>query len=356
MEKIPLISICIPNYNYASYLIECLESVLNQTYRDFEVIFRDNASTDRSFEIAQLYRDKFLKQGIPFKMGKNPQNLGSDRNSELCAMESRGKYRLILASDDLLYPSFLEETVSILERYPNVSMVMTHRDEIDESGVQLTSVPFYNTSCIIPGEQQAAVFMKSGIAIPGQRIMRVSSIEQVKEWICTFQVANDWYYNALMSCVGDIAYLNKPLMKYRVHSENETNESENNMTAVMEHYQIIHKIAKVTSQYGYHLPQERLSESIQKLGSMCLRYGFKMLNTGKISIAKKYLNLSKVFDENIEENEVYQSLFQAIESENTATSNERSLKKAPILQRQISYSPPAGSITLISYREKEAIE
>ena len=128
------------------------------------------------------------------------------------------------------------------------------------------------------------------------------------------------------------------------------------ITAVMEHYQIIHKIAKVTSQYGYHLPQERLSESIQKLGSMCLRYGFKMLNTDKISIAKKYLNLSKVFDENIEENEVYQSLFQAIKSENTATSNERSLKRTPILQRQISYSPPAGSITLISYREKEAIE
>ena len=70
LEKIPLISICIPNYNYASYLIECLESVLNQTYRDFEVIFRDNASTDCSFEIAQLYRDKFLKQGIPFKIGK----------------------------------------------------------------------------------------------------------------------------------------------------------------------------------------------------------------------------------------------------------------------------------------------
>ena len=60
--------------------------------------------------------------------------------------------------------------------------------------------------------------------------------------------------------------------------------------------------------------------------------------------------------ENIEDNEVYQSLFQAIKSENTATSNERSLKRTPILQRQISYSPPAGSITLISYREKEAIE
>ena len=101
MEKAPLISICIPNYNYARYLPECLDSILDQTYRDFEVIFRDNASTDHSYEIAKSYQDKFLKQGIPFKIGINPQNLGSDRNSELCAMESRGKYRLIL---DLYLP------------------------------------------------------------------------------------------------------------------------------------------------------------------------------------------------------------------------------------------------------------
>ena len=354
-SKEPLASVLIPNYNYEKYLGYCLDSVINQTFRDFEVIFRDNTSTDQSYEIAKSYQDKFLKQGIPFKVGLNPQNLGSDRNSELCAMESRGKYRLILASDDLLYPSFLEETVSILEQYPKVSMVMTHRDEIDESGAKLTSVPFYNTSCIIPGEQQAAVFMKTGIAIPGQRLMRVSSIEQVKEWICTFQVANDWYYNALMSCVGDIAYLDKPLMQYRVHSGNETTESENNMTAVMEHYQIIHKIAKVTSQYGYQLPRERLPESIQKLGSMCLRYGFKMLNAGKISIARKYLNLSKVFDEEIEGNEVYQSLSQALEGGIAATSKEGLLNN-PILQRKISYDPPAGSMDLIADRERNATE
>ena len=159
----------------------------------------------------------------------------------------------------------------------------------------------------------------------------------------------------LFRSVGDIAYLDKPLMQYRVHSGNETTESENNMTAVMEHYQIIHKIAKVTSQYGYQLPRERLPESIQKLGSMCLRYGFKMLNAGKISIARKYLNLSKVFDEEIEGNEVYQSLSQALEGGIAATSKEGLLNN-PILQRKISYDPPAGSMDLIADRERNATE
>ncbi len=310
------------------------------------MIFRDNASTDESYEIAEKYKKKFTQQNISFVIRKNPYNFGSDRNSELCALESRGQYRLILASDDILYPTYLEKTISILEEYPQVSMVMTHRDEIDAQGKIAVSAPFYKSSGIISGEQQAAVFMKSGIAIPGQRVMRVSSIELVKEWICTFQVANDWYYNALMSCVGDIAYLKQPLMQYRTHSENETAESENNMTAVMEHYQIIHKIAKVTSQYGYTLPKERLPEAIQKLGNMCLRYAMKMIRADKFDIAMKYLNLSKVFNENIEKTELFRYLFQIVTSDSAVKLEEKLLLDNSILVRKVSYELPEGSILL----------
>ena len=50
-SKEPLASVLIPNYNYEKYLGYCLDSVINQTFRDFEVIFRDNTSTDQSYEI-----------------------------------------------------------------------------------------------------------------------------------------------------------------------------------------------------------------------------------------------------------------------------------------------------------------
>ena len=52
-SKEPLASVLIPNYNYEIYLGYCLDSVINQTFRDFEVIFRDNTSTDQSYEIAK---------------------------------------------------------------------------------------------------------------------------------------------------------------------------------------------------------------------------------------------------------------------------------------------------------------
>lgn len=346
MNREPIVSICIPNYNYARFLPECLDSVLHQTFRDFEVIFRDNASTDNSYSIAGKYQKIFMEQEIPFYLECNAYNYGSDRNSELCAEMSRGKYRLILASDDILYPNYLEEMVGVLERYPHVSMVMAHRDEIDGSGEVTVTKPFYKYSCVIPGEQQAAVFMKAGIAIPGQRVMRVSAIEKVKEWICTFQVANDWYYNALMSCVGDIAYLKDPLMQYRIHDENETTESEDNMTAIMEHYQIIHKIAKVTAQYGYRLPAERLSEAIDKLGDMCLRYAFKMAVSEKYDIAMKYLNQARVFKENMANNELFGKIEEAVKKKDKTGIDKLLSEKDPVLARQISYDIPEGAVII----------
>ena len=64
MKVCPLLSVLIPNYNYGNYLGYCLESLLSQTYNNFEVLFSDNRSTDNSFEIAEEYRKKFMSRGI----------------------------------------------------------------------------------------------------------------------------------------------------------------------------------------------------------------------------------------------------------------------------------------------------
>lgn len=347
MQEKPLVSICIPKYNYASYLGQCIDSVLAQTYSNFEVIIRDNASEDNSYEIALSYRAKFLGRGIAFRVDRNPYNYGSDRNSELCAEESKGEFRLILASDDILYPQYLEEVMRVFIQYDNVSMVMTHRDHIDAMGRKEAVLPFYNCSCIVPGESQAAVFMMSGIAIPGQQVMRVSEIEKIRNWICTFQVANDWYYNALMSCVGDIAYIDRPLMQYRVHDDNETSQSEDDLTAIFEHYQIINRIAKVSKEFGYEKPMERLPQAVEKLGSMCLRYAYRMIKTSKYAVAQQYLSLAKVFRADIETEKLYQVLKEML----TLDKGEQVKKIAELegsveLQRNVSYEPPEGFIRI----------
>ena len=121
----PLVSIVIPNYNYGKYLRECFDSILAQTYTNYEVIFRDNASTDDSFEIAIEYYHKFKKRGNYFLLHNNKYNYGSDTNTNLGMRDASGQYVYTLASDDAIEPDFLKKTISVLEKKPPLVFLKT---------------------------------------------------------------------------------------------------------------------------------------------------------------------------------------------------------------------------------------
>ena len=347
MSNFPLVSICIPNYNYGKYLEHCLESVLNQTYNNIEVYFRDNNSTDASYEIALEYKEKFRKKGIFFSVCDNKRNVGSDLNSQLLLRDLEGEYIYTLASDDAIEPEFIEKCISVFLKYPNVSTVITHRKEIDENGNIYSIPPFYNQSCIIDGESQAAVYMMAGIAIPGQRMFRKSTSGPIVPFQRVFNVAGDWYQNFLRAMVGDVAYIKEPLCQYRVHTGNETNESEKNLLGIFEHYQLINAFRDISLSFGMTKPTERYNEAVRKLGGMCLRYALKMLKCGCNEAASRYLLLAPVFDENIVGEEKYKILVSFLPL--SGKDLERKLEKFESeneLNRTVSYNPPDGFTVL----------
>ena len=341
----PLVSIIIPNYNYGHYLKDCFESLLKQTYQNFEIIFRDNQSTDDSYNIALSYIEKFKKRGIYLSVSRNKRNVGSDINTNLATRDAESEYIYTLASDDLIKPDFLSKVMNIFIKYPNVSTVITNRDEIDENGVVTQLPPFYNKNCIIKGEEQAAVYMMAGIAIPAQRMIRLSAFNATKQYQRVWNVAGDWYINYIVSMVGDVAYIKEPLVQYRVHSGNETNESEKNLLGIFEHYQLLHSFVEIAKAYGMKKPIMRYDEAVKKLGSMCLRYVLKMLKADEIRIAKKYLQLAIVFDENIVENEQYKKMKNWVELDSNQL--KEILKNEPDIVRKVSYDPPIGSEEII---------
>lgn len=348
MEKGPLVSIMIPNYNYGHYLANCFESVLNQTYRNIEVIFRDNNSTDNSMKIAMDYFFKFREKGIPFMIANNRFNLGSDKNTNLCLGDASGVYQYVLASDDAIAPTFIERCVEILERYPGVSMVMTHRIEMDENGKLTEQTPFYNQSCVINSEEQLAVFMMAGIAIPGQRMGKVSLINKMAKYVRVHNVAGDWYNNFLYACAGDVAYIAEPLFYYRVHSGNETSVSEDKLVGTFEHYLLLDSFVHIANEMGMKKPQLRYEAAVKKLGSMCLRYALKMYENDKQVIAKKYLRLALVYDEEIEVREEYVLLWNMKDLEGQELRNRiKDYKSLYELNRTISYDPPEGSMPIM---------
>ena len=167
-KELPLVSIIVPNYNYAHYLETCLGSILNQTYEHIEVIFRDNASVDDSYEIALKYQKKMREKNIYMSCGLNRRNLGSAKNTGLCYSETEGDYVIYLSSDDAMEPTYIEKCVHIMEKFTNIGMVMVHRKAMDEHGEITEEAPFYNKNCIITKESHAAVFMMEGIYVQYQ--------------------------------------------------------------------------------------------------------------------------------------------------------------------------------------------
>lgn len=116
----PKVSVLIPVYNREALIGECIQSALDQTFTDFEIIIVDNASTDKTWEVCQQYAavDNRLR------IFRNDTNIGPVRNWLACVEKARGEYGKILFSDDLIFPRFLERTLPYLED-KNVAFVST---------------------------------------------------------------------------------------------------------------------------------------------------------------------------------------------------------------------------------------
>lgn len=130
-EKAPLVSVVVPNYNYARYLDARLSSILNQTFQDFELILLDDASTDNSLEIL----DKYKNNPHVSHFIVNEQNTGSPFKQWMKGiLLAKGEWIWIAEADDLCEFTFLETCVGQVQKYSNISVCMTASKYIDENG------------------------------------------------------------------------------------------------------------------------------------------------------------------------------------------------------------------------------
>ena len=108
--KNPLVSVIIPNYNKEEFLSSCIQSVLNQTYKNFEIIIIDNFSSDKSFDVAK----NFIDPRINLFQFQNNGIIAASRNFGI--KKSNGKYLAFLDSDDLWMKDKLSKSVKVLEK------------------------------------------------------------------------------------------------------------------------------------------------------------------------------------------------------------------------------------------------
>jgi len=219
----PKVSVIIPNYNHAPYLRQRIESVLRQTYRDFEVILMDDCSTDESRSIILEYASD-ARVRIEF----NEKNSGSTFKQWKKGMRmARGDYVWIAESDDYSDEHFLERSVEVLEREPEAtfgycrSWMIRNGEKDGFADAYLTELDAtrWTADFCSDGREACAKHFVHANSVPNASavLFRKNIYERVGGADETLMVSGDWKLWVCMAFEGKIAYVGEPLNYYREH-------------------------------------------------------------------------------------------------------------------------------------------
>lgn len=144
-ESQPLVSVLTPVYNGEEFLAECIESVLAQTYSNWEYCIVNNCSTDRTLEIAESYAKKDKR----IRILNNKEFVGCDANGNIAMRQisAEGKYCKVVYADDWIFPECIMKMVELAEAHPTVAIVGAYW----LSGTQVKGVGIPYTDSVIPG-------------------------------------------------------------------------------------------------------------------------------------------------------------------------------------------------------------
>ena len=131
--QVPKVSVCLPVYNGERYLPELMESVLTQSFRDYEFLIADNASTDRTGQLCMAYAQRDPR----VKYSKNNRNIGANFNSNLLFRRAQGEFVVLLGHDDIIRPQFLEKCWNYLQRDSEAVLCHTLTEFIGSDGQRL---------------------------------------------------------------------------------------------------------------------------------------------------------------------------------------------------------------------------
>lgn len=219
----PLISIIIPTYNRLDYLKQAVQSVLAQTYSNFEVIIADDCSPEDPTPAIEALQD------LRLRVRRNATNLGNGPNISQAFTLAKGKYVASLNDDDFWHPSFLEKLVAPLEANPDLAIAFCDHyityasGTIDQQRTAANSTRWHRSS--LPAGIHRPFYK---LALVQQAVSPASSAvlrREAIDWSELEAVGVYWdYYLAYLSCRQGLGayYCPERLTHYRVHEQSET--------------------------------------------------------------------------------------------------------------------------------------
>jgi glycosyltransferase involved in cell wall biosynthesis len=223
--------VIIPNYNHAEYLKQRINSILNQTYRDFELIILDDCSTDNSREIIDDYTSHF-----PFITSYyNDSNSGSPFIQwDSGVKKAKGEFIWIAESDDYAEADFLEKTTAIMDKNENAGLVYCNSNIIDNQ----TQTEYLSSNLskhlhsskwlhdhVSRGMEELSEYMYLNCTIHNVSGVLFRKSKYVEAGLAdhSMKFCGDWLIYIRILLISDIAYISEPLNTLRLHSNSTFN-------------------------------------------------------------------------------------------------------------------------------------
>jgi glycosyltransferase involved in cell wall biosynthesis len=231
----PEVSVVMTVFNGEQYVAEAVESILAQTYRDFELIVVDNFSTDRTYEILTSYKDPRMT------VIRNPANLGQTRALNVGVRAARGRYIARMDADDVAFPERLAVQYAFLEKHPEIAVVGSATLDMDRHGKPLRTykVPTdpLTLKCYLAGSGELTAWCVTHPTV----MMRKSALEDVglyrDENGSLEGYPQDYELWGLLARKYEFANIERPLVKYRLLPKSASRNARNERDkAVFERY------------------------------------------------------------------------------------------------------------------------
>lgn len=245
----PLFSVIIPNYNHAAFLKQRINSVIDQTYQDFEVLIIDDCSTDNSEQIIETYKgyDKVShiiynekNSGSPFKQWKKGIDL------------AKGDWIWIAESDDMADPHFLEEAVEKIKQFTSAGLYYCDGVIHEEDNKSLTKTFSFIKNKIFKTEKWTHPYFQKGVTELNEYlkfdctinnassvVFKKAVLNNITETFETFKYYGDWYFYIQLCIATDICYSNKPFNIYRKHKKSLLNSPTSSLISRKEYFLIL---------------------------------------------------------------------------------------------------------------------
>jgi glycosyltransferase involved in cell wall biosynthesis len=222
MNEFPLVSVCIPTYNSEKYIDMMLSTILNQTYKNIEVIISDNFSTDNTLKILLSY-----KSNVNWRIYQNDKNIGALNNMGKLIEMATGKYVAVYHADDMYDSHIIEKSVAVLEGMPKVSLVSTMGISIDENNKKLSvfTLPkkfFQKTSLPFSPVFLEILSQRPFFLITPSIMTRGTYYKENSKFNNRYRSSADYgkWFEILQK--GDLYIIDELLINYRTHNQQGT--------------------------------------------------------------------------------------------------------------------------------------